>query len=81
MGATVVSVHNLDICDGLNNGTKGIVIEVIRSMDKVTNDIVESENKEAGKSLRQHDQQRDTCNCLYKNGTPILTKKFTCSTV
>jgi len=73
----VILIYNLDVCDGLNNGAKGVVIDFIRNKDNVTHVIVEFENREAGKTLRQ--QQPDTFNCLYENGTPIPTMKFTYS--
>ena len=76
-GAKVILIYNLDVCDGLNNGAKGVVIDFIRNKDNITHVIVEFENKEAGKALRQ--QQPDTFNCLYENGTPIPTMKFTYS--
>ena len=73
----MVLVYNLDVCDGLNNGAKGKVIDFIKNVGKITHVIVEFENKEAGKSLRQ--QQPDTFNCLYENGTPIPSMKLTYS--
>ena len=54
-----------------------MVIDFIRNKDNITHVVVEFENKEAGKALRQ--QQPDTFNCLYENGTPIPTMKFTYS--
>ena len=47
----MVLVYNLDVCDGLNNGAKGKVIDFIRNINKITHVIVEFANKEVGKSL------------------------------
>ena len=76
-GSRVILIYNVDVCDGLNNGAKGIIIDFIRNGDRITHVVVEFDNKEAGKTLKE--QQPDTFACLYENGTPIPRLKFTYS--
>ena len=78
-GAKIVINHNIDVCDGLNNGAKGKILDFIRKDGKVTHIVVEFDNKEAGKNLKK--KQEDTFHCLYENGIaiPRLTYSYNIS--
>ena len=65
----------MDVCDGLNNGAKGTVLDFVTKGGAVTHVIVDFENKDAGTNLRK--TQTDTFSCLYENGTPIPKLTFT----
>ena len=44
-GAKIILIHNIDVCDGLNNGAKGVVMDFIRTEEKVTHVVVEFRNR------------------------------------
>ena len=72
--AKTVVIHNIDVCDLLNNGSKGKILDFIRKNDKITHIVIEFENSEAGKKLKEG--QPDSFHCLYENGTPIPKISF-----
>ena len=51
--ARIVLIHNVDISDGLNNGAKGKVLSFIKKDDAVTHIMVEFDDENAGKALRE----------------------------
>ena len=78
-GAKVILIYNVDVGDGLNNGAKGIVLDFVRKENTITHIIVEFENKDAGKSLRQ--SLLGTIDALnaYPYGVPIPRLTFSYS--
>ena len=67
--AKIILIHNIDLSDGLVNGTEGIVLDFLKQGDMVTHVVVELNDKEAGQKLRQ--SQSHTFLCLYPHGVPI----------
>ena len=52
-GAKVILIHNVDVCDGLNNGAKGTVVDFLRHENAVESVVINFNNKDAGKALRE----------------------------
>ena len=46
-------IHNVDISDGLNNGAKGKVLSFIKNDDAVTHIMVEFDDENTGKALKE----------------------------
>lgn len=68
--ARVVLVHNIDVSDGLNNGTKGEILDVVKDEEgSVTQVIIKFDNMESGAKLRKN--PTSTIQIEYPLGTPI----------
>ena len=79
IGAEVMLTYNLDVCDSLANGSKGTVIDIIKtSTGKVRYIIVQFHDPEAGKERRKRfsSMQKDYPD---KNPTPIEKLDFSYS--
>ena len=53
IGAKVIMKYNVDVFDGLANGSKGKVLDFIRKNDEVTHVIVQFADPKSGKALRE----------------------------
>ena len=74
-GCNIVLTYNVDVCDGLSNGAKGTVLDFIRDENTITHVVVQFENKDAGKALRESFKDKNILNA-YENGTPISRISF-----
>ncbi|HIL27520.1 MAG TPA: hypothetical protein EYG21_09105 [Nitrospinaceae bacterium] len=74
--ARVVLVYNIDVGDGLNNGAKGTVVDFVRMGNEVTYIIINLDNVESGKSLRD---LHKNVSSGYENGTPLGKLTFSYS--
>ena len=74
-GAKIVLTYNIDVCDGLNNGAKGIILDFVKKDNIVTHVLVELEHKETGKALRESHKGSPILR-QYPNATPISRLSF-----
>ena len=70
-GARVILIYNVDVCDGLNNGAKGTVVDFVRRDNAIESVIVEFDKESAGKALREKFLNRVPLLNSHKNSAPI----------
>ena len=74
--AKIILIYNVDVCDGLNTGAKGIVLDLVKKNNEVSHVIIQFENEDAGKALRQLSGNRNAHLNFHLNGTPLPKLSF-----